>query len=211
MKGVSFNGVHSWRDLHLVLSAVDIPPAEPKLNFVEVPGRDGDIDISEANGEIRFNDRECEFTFTVMPEDDFEQKKTEVSNLLNGRRCKIAVDKDPDYNWTGRCSINEYASSKVINKIVVSAIVAPYKLKSTETRVTVKAGTKVQQALTNGRKSVVPAVTATAQTTIELDGKQIQFGIGTHTNLAFQLKEGTTTIKVTSTAPVTIVYQEGDL
>jgi hypothetical protein len=72
-------------------------------------------------------------TFTVFPSDDFEMKKRQVSNLLNGQQKKIIVDKDPEYYWIGRCSVNEYASNKNLHKIVVGVTVAPYKWKQNET------------------------------------------------------------------------------
>lgn len=133
MKGIMFDDVHSFYDLNLVLSAVNIPPATVKTNFVNNPGGDGSWDLTEAHGKVLYNDRNCTFTLSVLPEDDFEEKKTEVSNLLNGRRCKIALDKDPGYYWIGRVSVNSYETSKKLRKIVLGAVVAPYKLKSNKT------------------------------------------------------------------------------
>lgn len=135
MKGIWFGNIHSFDDLNLVLSKVEIPPATAKTIFVDIPGGDGSADLTEALGEVRFEDRECEFTFTVFPTDDFEKKKRQISNLLNGKRFKIKVDKDPGYYWDGRCTINEYASDKNIHQIVVGANVAPYKLKNSKTSV----------------------------------------------------------------------------
>lgn len=134
MKGIWFDDVHSHTDLNLVLSEINIPPAIPKTTFVDIPGGDGSVDLSEALGEVKFKDRGCSFTFTAFPDDDFEVKKRQVSNLLNGKRCKIIVDKDPDYYWIGRCSVDEYASDKRVHQIVVVATVAPYKLKRNVTR-----------------------------------------------------------------------------
>ena len=137
MKGIWFDGVHSYTDLNLVLSEVNIPPAIPKMTFIDIPGGDGSVDLTEALGEVKYKDREGSFTFTVFPSDDFEVKKRQVSNLLNGKRCKITVDKDPDYYWIGRCAVDEYASDKNLHQIIVTATVAPYKWKHGETVVPV--------------------------------------------------------------------------
>lgn len=137
MRGIRFDNVHSYDDLNLLLSVAEIPPATAKTNYIDIPGGDGSVDLTEALGEVKFKDRECAFTFTVFPQDDFEVKKRQISNLLNGKVCKIALDKDPGYYWQGRCSINEYASDKNIHKIVVGAVVAPYKLKEKRTNVSV--------------------------------------------------------------------------
>lgn len=133
MKGMWFGDLHSFDHLNLILSEVDIPPAVPKTYFVDNPGGEGSIDLTEALGEVRFKDRTCSFVFHVLPEDNFEEKKTQVSNLLNGKRCKIRLDKDPGYYWDARCTVDEYHCDRMIRKIVVGAVVAPYKLKCVKT------------------------------------------------------------------------------
>lgn len=211
MHGVWFDGLHSYADLNLVLSKVEFPPAKPKTNFVDIPGADGSVDQTETLGEVRFQDRKPVFTFTVMPTDDYEEKKREVSNLLNGQRKKIALDKDPGYYWTGRCEIDKYSSNKKIRQIVVSATVAPYKLKEHVTKVTIPAGTAVVKTLRNSRKSAVPIIMCTADTTVIFKGDTFQFGTGTHKNLSIKLVEGDNQVTVTSTGTVEFTYQEGDL
>lgn len=211
MKGIWFDNIHSYDDLNLILSSVNIPPAAVRTNFVDIPGGDGSVDLTEALGEVRYKDRECTFTFTVFPHDDFEEKKQEVSNLLNGRRCKIVLDKDPDYYWLGRCVINEYASDKNLHKVVVKATVAPYKLKTNQTSMTIPAGKNVTGSLWNGRKTVVPTITNTAEATVIFGGVEHELSAGTHKILNIELVEGINAVVVTSTAPVKFTYQEGDL
>ncbi len=211
MNGIWFDDTHSYDDLNLILSSVNIPPATPKTNFVDIPGGDGSVDLTEALGEVKFKDRECTFTFTVLPTDDFEVKKRLVSDWLNGRKFQINLDKDPDYYWIGRCSVSGYASDKKLHNIVVKAVVAPYKLKCTQTVVSAKSGEKVTVHLRNGRKTVIPTITCTAETTIEFGGNTFKFNAGTHRNLDMALHMGDNFPVVTSTAPVMFTYQEGDL
>lgn len=137
MNGMWFGDFHSFENLNLILSKVDLPPATVKTTYVDNPGGDGQWDLTEAHGKITYKNRDAKFTFSVLPGDDFETKKTEVSNLLNGRRFKIILDKDPEYYWDGRCSVNQYESNKKMRKIVVGASVAPYKYKRQETVVPV--------------------------------------------------------------------------
>lgn len=211
MKSISFDGVHCWDDLHLVLSEVKIPPAIPKTKFVDIPGGDGSVDLTETLGEPRFKVREATFTFSVLPTDDFEQKKTEFSNQFNGRRCRIVLDKDPDYYWVGRCSVNAYQEEKKIRKIVVRVTLDPYKYKNEQTTVTVPAGTDVAVTLQNDRKTVVPTITCTAETTIQWHGSTHTLNAGTHRILELALTEGENPLTVTSSSAVTITYQEGAL
>lgn len=211
MKGMTFGDIHSYRDLNLVLSKVVIPPAAVKTNFVDIPGGDGSVDLTEALGEVRYKDRECSFTFTVFPSDDFEEKKREISNLLNGRRFKIILDKDSGYFWNGRCSVDSYASDKKINTIVVKATVSPYKLKVNLTKIIVPAGNEVNRMLLNSRKTVVPTITSTTTATIIFGGNTYTINPGTHRILNIELVEGGNDVTVTSTGDVEFTYQEGDL
>lgn len=211
MKGISFNNYHSYEDLNLVLSKVEIPPATPKTNFVDIPGGDGSVDLTEALGEVKFQDRKCKFTFTAFPYDDFEVKKKQISNLLNGKKYNITVDKDPGFYWVGRCSVDEYASNKNIHQIVVSATVAPYKLKTNITTVTIPAGEKVTGTLMNGRKTVVPSIYNTDAATIVFNGNTYNLNPGTHIVLDFELVEGANVVTITSTGAVKFTYQEGEL
>lgn len=211
MKGVWFDGVHSHRNLNLILTDVAIPPATPKTNYIKIPGADGSADLSEVFGRINYEDRECTFVFSVLPVDDFEQKKTEVSNLLNGKQCTILVDKDPEYFWDGRCSVSAYESNKRLHKITVKARVYPYKFKQAETVVRFEAGTDVSKILHNGRMVTIPTITATADASIMFGGNTYSVNAGIHTLPEIELQEGTNLVTVTSAETVEFRYREGDL
>ena len=211
MKGVYFGTIHSYDDLNLVLSKANIPPAGVKTNYVDLPGGDGSVDLTEALGEIRYKDRECSFVFAVFPYDDFEEKKRQVSNLLNGKRFKIKLDKDSGYYYEGRCAVDEYASDRNMHTITVAATVAPYKLKTTETRVIVPAGTNVAVTLLNGRRKVAPTIICTAETKIVFNGSTYTIGAGAQKVLNIQLTMGENYMEITSAESVEFVYQEGDL
>lgn len=219
-KGVKFGNIHSYHDLNLILSAVSIPPAIPKTTFVDVPGADGTLDLTEALGEVKYNDRDsAQFVFTMNPADDlsdyaFECKKTEVSNALNGIYFeRIILDKDADYYYTGRCTVNEYLSDKRIRQIVVTARLKPYKHKVIETVVTEALSTSEKTiVLRNSRKSVIPEITCSADdTTVVFDGAEVTFNAGTHKSLNIQLKEGVNVLQIKGSGTIEFRYREGDL
>lgn len=215
--GIYFDDIHSYEDLNLILSAAVIPPAVAKTNYVDIPGADGEIDLTEAFGEVKYADRDgVRFTLTMNPAGDlsesaWEAKKTEISNLLNGKRFKVRLDKDPEYYWQGRLSVDEYLSDRRIRQFVVGAKFAPYKLKNEPTTVVCPAGDKVSVTLKNGRMRAIPTITATAEATVIFNGNTFTFNAGTHKNLNIILYEGEHPVTVTSTAPVVFTYQEGDL
>ena len=216
--GISFDNIHSFFDLNLILSAVEIAPAIPKTNYVDIPGTDGALDLTEANGGVKFSDRTHKFTLTMNPADDiseagWEAKKTEVSNCLNGKACRITLDKDPDYYWQGRCTVDSYKSNKRIRQFVISARVRPYKFKQKETVATfnlTEAGQTV--SLQNSRRSVCPVITCTNDNTvIVFNGNTFSFNAGSHKDLNIRFTEGINNVTISGIGQVTFTYQEGDL
>lgn len=218
MKGIKFNDIHSYNNLNLVLSGLVIPPALPKTNYIDIVGGNGTLDLTEVHGEVKYNDRDCTFTFTMHPSDDltdegFERKKTEVSNALNGKQCKIILDKDLDYYYLGRCTVSDYLSDKKIRQIVVTAKVHPYKFKIEETVVTRQLTSEFQTiTLSNGRKFVVPEITnSNNNVSVVFNNSTYTFNAGTHKNLGIQLVEGENIVKVKGTGTIEFRYREGDL
>jgi hypothetical protein len=215
MNGIWFDSKHSYDDFNLVLSSVKIPPATAKTNYLDIPGKDGSLDLTEAIGEVRYNDRKCSFVFTAFPQDDFEVKKREISNYLNGKRLKIIVDKDPGYYWDGRCSVDDYSSNKNVRQITVGATVAPYKLHHNPTSLSFDLTTESREiVLTNDRMAVCPEITVTAETTLTFGATNYTLSAGSWKLVGIQLQEGEnkfTAHTISGTGSITFTYQEGSL
>lgn len=213
--GISFNDVHSYDDLNLILSKVEIPPASPKTTYVTVPGADGSVDLTEAHGEVKYTDRDCKFTFTVLPGGDstWEEKKTEVSNLLNGKVFNITLDKDDEYYYTGRCTVSAFSSNKRLRQIVVTAKVKPYKFKQNKTILQFDlTNTPTVMNIANSRKTVTPSIECTNDNTvISFNGATYNLSAGTHKILDIRFTEGANTVTVSGTGTVTFSFQEAEL
>lgn len=216
-RGTDFGGVHSSIDLNLIQQKVSVQPAEPKLNMIEVPGADGSKDLSEQpSGRVVFKDREIEWTFALYPGENWDEKHSQVSGALNGRRCRITLDTDPDYYYLGRLTVKKYKTDGLLRQITVTATCHPYKLKQQATTLGPASLTTTSRVLTltNDRKPAVPTITVTAETTIVWNGSSYAVSPGTHKMLDFELREGLNTFQasVTSgTGSITVVYQEGAL
>lgn len=213
--GISFDDIHSYYDLNLILSETKIPPATPKTTYIDVPGADGSIDLTESHGEVRYSDRECTFKFTVHPLDisAWEDKQTEVSNLLNGKVFKITLDKDDEFYYQGRCTVKEYTSNKNIKQITVAAKVKPYKYKQNLTIVTAAlSSTPKTLNILNGRKSVSPTIECSSNNTvISFGDATFNLNAGTHKILDIRFVEGNNQVTVSGSGTVAFRYQEADL
>ena len=206
---------HSFHDLKLVLAPFVLPPAVPKINLLDIEGMDGALDLTEANGEVKYYDRDLKFTFTVFPGDDlsFEERQTVISNALNGRRCKITLDKDSDYYFVGRCTVNEHLCNKKLCQVVITATVAPYKLLHYETVISFDLTSAEQTViLMNRRKSVVPVISCTGNAVISFGSfEDVPLAPGEHKILDIVLKEGSNLVTISGTGTIIFKYQEGDL
>lgn len=213
--GVLFGDIHSFFDLNLILAPFTPTPATPKTVYVDVPGSDETIDLTEAHGRVNYNPRDFQFTFTINPADKtpFDEKVSQISNALNGKRCKITLDRNPDYYWEGRCVVNQYIQNKRIGQVVINAKVNPYKLKQKPTvhSFSLKS-TEQTVTLWSGRKPVVPVFECTANNTVVVFGGITKtLNAGTHKILDICFTEGGNVLKLSGSGAITITYQEGEL
>ena len=215
-RGTDFGGVHSYHDLHLVQASVDVTPAEPKLNFIDIPGGDGAKDFSEAPaGRVVYNTRKITWVFKLYPGDDWVTKYAEVNNALNGRRCRITLEADPDHYYDGRLAVKAQEADGILHGITVMATCQPYKLKQAETIRTVSVNTTQQTiSLLNERKPAIPLIKVTAETTLGWNGGFITLSPGEHRSLDIELPAGVSKLTaktVSGTGTLTLTYQEGAL
>ena len=220
-RGTDFGGIHSFTDLGLIQQSVDVQPAEPKLNIVDVPGTDGGKDFSEQPaGRVVYNDRKLTWIFALYPGDDWDTKHRQVSNALNGLYCKITLDRDPDYYFQGRLAVKKYNVDKSLHQITVEAVCRPYMLKQQETVVQAVLPTDHSfqlLRLNNERKRVVPTITLSVAALVTFGSATKALQAGTHKLLDIVLLPGSNELRarsadaVTTAGTITITYQEGSL
>lgn len=211
--GVTFGEKHTVKDWDLLMTSKSIGEAEPKTNYLEIAGRDGAIDLTEALGEIKYNDRTISFEFDMFQKSsDWWELKKDIANYINGKKLKVILDQDPNYYYYARLQVDEFSNDKNVGHISISGIAEPYKYKQSITEVenTVSAGNSYTYI--NGRKSVVPTLTLSDAMTITFNGTSYSVGAGTNKILGIKFTEGTNTIGVTTgSGTLTVSYQEGDL
>jgi phage-related protein len=216
-RGTDFGGVHSNTDLHLIQQSVDIQPAEPKLNMVDIPGADGSKDLTEKpGGRVVYKDRTLTWIFALYPGENWHDKHRQVSNALNGRRCKITLDDDPDHYYLGRLSVKKYNTDKAVRQITVVATCSPWMLKQELTIVTdtFNNANRHLVKLPNEKKPVIPAIELTHEASILWNDNEIIIPAGAYTSLDIELQEGENKLLVMfpgGTGTITVTYQEGSL
>lgn len=177
------DGVDLFETYGLVFSDNYQLPLPPVIeNMIDIPGRDGPLDISDFSGDVRYNTREQSFVFFKMDEitqQDFERMKTEIAGRFHGRRLSYTLGVDPGYIYTGRVSIDSESTFQNDHAFFALKIKAdPYKSKGIMTY-KINADGGVEITVPAGRRKVVPTFEAAAKTLISLNGKSWYIEPGT--------------------------------
>lgn len=215
-RGTIFGAMHSNIDLGLIQQKIEISPAEPKLNLVDIPCADGSKDMTESLGVgVKYNDREITWTFALYPGADWFEKQAEISNALNGKRLHITPDGMDGWYYDGRISVDNYTSDRLLHQITVKAICFPYKRKTSDTVATREDLSTIYKNLSLhiGPMPQIPVITVAQDTTIKWGDVVVTLNAGTITIPDLYMSgDQTLQAKVTSgTGQIIITWREGSL
>ena len=236
MDGVTFGTKHSYRDWGLLLkSRPVISPPSPKTVYVDIPGSDGVIDLTESlTGDVKFDNRTIKCEFVVLDaRNRWSDIYSEIMDYLHGQRMRVRLDEDPTYYYEGRLQVNEWKSDKVTSIITIEGDVEPYKMEMFSSledwewdSFNFETGIirdykeiRVEESLTftieGRRKSVVPSFTVVSDDgsglQVRFNGTTYDLPDGTSRVLNIVIKNGTNTLYFTGNGTVSIDYRGGRL
>lgn len=197
-------------DFGLIVAPYEIPLPEVQTNYVAVPGRDGSLDLTEAFGSVRYGDRVI--TLTMYAVGNYRPRLFEFVNLVHGRRMRVEFDKDPDYFYTGRVTVDAIEKRDGYCAMSVTVTAEPYKLEMLETTVTVTNNGRA--FLTNGTMPVTPVIKTTAEAMLQFQyngaSMTVRLPAGTHTVPQLTLESnGSKSVTVASTGTTTFSFMKG--
>lgn len=210
MKQITFGTLKSYDDLHLILASKEIGSPKEKKNTIPIEGADGELDLTEFFGSVKYDNRTLKFSFSSVAY-PFAGHYSMVLNALHGQKVHVVLDEDPDWYYVGRLSVSPYTSDKNIGKIDIEADCEPYKYKKNETVISKVVSNSETIVLPNSRKRVIPTIKTTAAMKFEYGGRTTQVNAGTFLIPTLELVEGDNEVTVTGTGTVTFSYREGGL
>ena len=214
MVGLTIGGKHTYKDFGLQMLSFYVSSPEIYEEKVEMPGRNGPLDLSEAlTGEPVYKDRDLAAVFDMNEPDlsVFEQRMNDIRNHMHGKRLRIVHDKDDGYYYEGRISVDYKEKNHLFYEVTISAVIDPFKLKQEETVVSASVSGKAVVTCKNIRMSAVPTITNDAEFTLAFGNISIIANAGTHIFPDIKFKEGENKIICTGTGNITFTYQEGAL
>ena len=200
-KGVRIGGKHTFRDLGLILidgsESIGLP--EVQSYTIEVPGRNGLLDLTEAlNGEVAYKNRVCSWQFADAREyGERTAALVELANMIHGRKLDFVLDDRPEYTGTGRFTAEIEENYKGYTILNVEADCEPYFSKGTKTlRVNAAGGIKV--TVESGRMPVCPTFEFQSETIVSADGVYARMQPGTYKVNDLWLHQGKNEIYINS-------------
>lgn len=129
MYGMKIGEFHSYKDFGLVPTSkpvVNLP--SPKLEYLDIPGRQGEIDITESlTGEVIYEMRTGSFEFLVSDMDKWQEVYRKLLSTVHGKKINLILDTEKDYVYKGRLWVSEFKSDKNYSLITLEYKLEPYK------------------------------------------------------------------------------------
>lgn len=228
----SIVGKNTWDDWHLIPSSrpfVAMP--EVNANAVDIPFRDGSLDITEAvTGFVTYKDRDGSWEFYIHNDYSYwANLLREIANYLHGKRFAVWLEDEPEYYYEGRLSLEDYKPGKNYSTLSIHYVLHPYKLSLRTTAdsyvwdtFNFETGYAIDlQAvdipatidLYGGRMRTGMIITTTdAGATVSLNnGESVALSQGVNHLEDLIPLEGHNTLTFTGTGSVTVQYREGSL
>ena len=209
MNGITFGTKHSYNNWGIILEDTSITPPQPKRYVVDVPARNGLLDLTaELTPNIRYANRTIAYKFRVKA-GGWDDLLSGIYADIHGRTMDVKSDWDPNWHWHGFVTVNSFSSDKRTGVLVINVDADPFKLANTQTSVS-RSGNGTLSC-TCDRMEVTPTITNTTQATIVFGDVSVTLAAGTHIVNEFIFTSGTNTLTITSTGTTTVKYTNGRL
>jgi hypothetical protein len=219
VKQIGINGKGTYGDFGLFLApGLELSPAEPRIKSVAIPGKDGELDLTESlTNDIIYDNRTLDFELLFLQEDKKEQSYIyrEFVAFCHGKRATLTLpDDDHDTYLTGRVKVGPLVEDKSIARAKVSADLEPWRYRKSQKEyiLTVGTGSTTATIENEGRKLVHPTFTTNGEISVIFGGVVAQIPQGTYTIDGIAFKQGGNTLSVTADTAdttVSIKYREG--
>ena len=212
MRGILINNlIHTGRDLDLVMTAKDLPAPKLQSQKVEIPGRNGSLDMSESlTGFPTYDNRTLKFSFFGNGSRDTVLGLIDTMLSYHGQYITVRVEDLEDWYYEGRAEVT-YSDKYHYVEFEVDIDAQPFRQAiepKTYTHTNVNSKTIT---LRNEGVFILPTITVTADTEIVSGGITHTISAGTYEPDQLLLYTGVNIWTVTTTGTITIRYREAKI
>ena len=227
---INISGKNTYDEWGLVpTSRPVITPPQVKTTYVDLPSAHGQLDYTEyLLQEVPFGQREGSWEFRVRPRHQWANIYSSILNYLHGRRHIVILEDDPQYQYVGRLTVNEWQSEQNRSIIVIDYNLDPFKY-STESsdetewmwddlfadcikygRFTVD-GQKYRKFINAGLIDAIPTFTCSAAMSVTFNETTYALVKGKNYNANLALQPGDNEMLFVGNGEVTLSYREVSL
>lgn len=129
--GITLDGkYHTYKDWGLKLLSAYIPAPAVKENYIDIPGTDGSIDLTDVFGRVLYSDRDgIEIVFDLLDGGYSKWFATceKISCILHGRKMKMVFDDENGRFYNVRLNVDCSKSNTFMSTITLSGKAEPFK------------------------------------------------------------------------------------
>ena len=206
-------GEHSQEEFKLIPSSIEVESPDPVTYTVDVPGRDGDLDFTEAlDGRVHYKPRNISMEFYCFGEDEeLSELEQNCINPLHGKKMEIFFDADPNYYYWGRLSVS-WSYGDNLDTVSIHADCDPYKYKIQETVAEYDvSGTQEINLENGGWLPVSPLIETDGEMQITFGNTIVSISPGAQKAPGLILSRGSMALTLKGTGHVKFTYREGAL
>ena len=229
----TLNGKHTYTDYGLYVTNNDpVEPPEVKAEYIEIPGRNGQIDLTEAlTGYTVYNNRQIVLELGGKKRSqDWPGFMSNFLNELHGQSVTVIFDNDPSYYYVGRATVeSDYEKGNEIARFTLTINAEPYKYSNQSTtepwlwdpfsfvdgviryynQIQVDGTAQIQ--VLGSEMPVIPVFTTSAAMQVQFNGKTYDLTAGNNKIYDIVLMNQAYTLTFTGTGTVSINYKAGRL
>lgn len=204
----------------LTLTSWQLSAPSYRSSFVQVPGRDGDLDLSTSltDGEPRYNNRELVATFEISTSTRANRETLfrTIVNALDGRRLNITLPDDATHYIAGRLQVALEYNDLAHGALTIKGNCEPWRFAATAKTATLTATSTAQTStLANaGRRLLVPTIVVSgegASVVLAFGSSTWTLSAGTYALPGLLLQMGNNTITYSGSGSAELTWREAVL
>lgn len=196
--------VFRLEDYGMLLKSFDAKEPAVKAYREEIDGADGDLDMTEWAGIIRYKTRKVQFVVRDMA----NRWWRDLVDFCHGRNIKITHSSDEEHYFFGRCETS-HTTREHVTDVTLTVTCQPYRLSHLPTTITQAVTDSAEIVLVSARMPVAPKITVSATMVLIFDGMTVTLQPGTYTVPNFVVTSTPKTLEVTGTGQITLVWVDG--
>lgn len=207
-EGITINGLHSFRDygLHISARKIDLPPKNSIRKTV--PFMNGFYDFTNLNGGASWGERIISYTFDIagFTVEEMDRKRTEIVNAYcNLHNVDIYDDTIPDYHFHGSYESSSQNEDGEKSELTIEFVCQPFMIENVPTEAIVYNGVAT---LRNQGQAVRPYATTAQNGALRIGGLVQTIQTGQEFDLALVLQNGDNEVEITKANELVYPFNE---